>query len=210
MNRLIIIISILGLILSATLAPFGFANSFSQQDSPLTANLIGIKINPQNPSNPEFIINFENKHLNKSQQRAQFNKLVHYFQDAVSVPGNNLWVDPYQKSKNISRKFGKTDLGHDLLAQSYRFKKLAFSLHYYHKIWFVPGNVVISQKSNSLYIKKAPLKIMTDPSVKGQINRSVLLKIESYVNESNDFYLFRQFYKVIILANLYKQKMASK
>lgn len=208
MNKPMVSFSIIGFILSTALAPFGLANTFSQHETPLTADFIGIKIDPRNPSNPDFIINFNNERLNKSQQKAQFNKLVHYFQDAVSVPNKNLWVDPYQKSRNISKKFGKTDLGHDLLAQSYRFKELAFSNHYYHKIWFVPGNVVISQKFNSFYIKKASLRIMTDPSDKEQINNSVLTKIESAVNESKDFYRLRQLYNAIILATLYKRQIS--
>ena len=103
---------------------------------PYTPLLVkGLKVNPNNPSEFNFIVDTGDTHLNENEFREESIKLIKYFLASLTTPEDDLWVNlsPYEKDRIIPQGFGKTEMGRDLLAQDYLLKQLTASLIYPQK-----------------------------------------------------------------------------
>lgn len=94
----------------------------------------GIKINPQNPMQFDFLIAQGDSGLKAGDKglQEQSQRLIKYFLACLAIPEEDLWVNlsPYEKDRMIPDTLGKTELGTDLLAQDYILKQLTASLIY--------------------------------------------------------------------------------
>jgi len=101
----------------------------------MPASLIGIKVNPQNPLELNFLIEPGDKALSEVQKRNEYLKLIKYFLAALTTPEKDMWVNlsPYEGNRIIANDFGQTQIGCDLLAQDYILKQLTASLIYPQK-----------------------------------------------------------------------------
>jgi len=152
----------------------------------------GITVHPENPLELDFIINNGNSHLHGEALEKESIKLIKYFLASLTVPEDELWVNlsPYEEGKIISKSFGKTEMGRDLLAQDYILKQLTASLMYpedelgtrfwervyekafelygtidipmntFNKVWIVPQEAVVYEKGKSAFVIKSKLKVM--------------------------------------------------
>jgi hypothetical protein len=91
--------------------------------------LRGLKINPKNPLNMEFIID-PGTDGKVDQEKASL--LIKYFLAALTIPQENLWVNlsTYEQNRVIPPSLSQTDLGADMLAQDYILKQVAASITY--------------------------------------------------------------------------------
>jgi len=147
--------------------------------------LKGLKIDPNNPLNLEFIIDTMGKET-VSADEAQ--RLVNYFLTAVAVPQEDLWVNlsPYEKDRVVTDELGKTVLGEELLTQDYLLKQLSSSLtdpnsnlgkeywssvpsagsgigsETFNKIWIMPDKAQVYENGNRVFVTEATLKVMSD------------------------------------------------
>jgi len=92
----------------------------------------GIKINPNNPFQFDFIVDTGDSGLRDEKLRDESTRLIKYFLTSLTVPEDDLWVNlsPYEQEKIIPNQFGITEMGRDLLAQDYLLKQVAASLIY--------------------------------------------------------------------------------
>lgn len=101
---------------------------------PLTPPLlIGLKIHPEHPLKFDFFLDRgDAKKLDGDQLKDESTKLIKYFLAAFTIPRQDLWVNlsPYEKERIISKEFGLTEMGRDLLVQDYFLKQLLASLNY--------------------------------------------------------------------------------
>jgi len=154
----------------------------------------GITVHPENPLEFDFIINTGDAKLEGQVLREEFHKLVNYFLAALTVPEQEVWVNlsPYEKDQMISRNFGDTEMGRDLLAQDYMLKQLTASLMYpeeelggkfwrqvyrkaqdkygttnvpittFAKVWIVPDQAVVYEQGANAVVLKSHLKVMLE------------------------------------------------
>ena len=96
------------------------------------ALLKGIKVNPNNPLQFNFLIDQGETPLSEHKKETEYQKLIKYFLAALTIPEDELWVNlsPYEKDRIVPEKFGQTEMGRDLLAQDYLLKQLTASLLY--------------------------------------------------------------------------------
>ncbi|MFA5261136.1 MAG: M48 family metallopeptidase, partial [Candidatus Omnitrophota bacterium] len=94
--------------------------------------LKGIKVDPQQPFQFDFILDSGNADLPPAQLKEEAGKLIRYFLASLTIPEDDLWVNlsPYEKDRIIPAEFGETEMGRDLLAQDYILKQLTASLIY--------------------------------------------------------------------------------
>ena len=94
------------------------------------AVLTGIKINPDNPLEFDFLIRPGDKSLSGNLKQEEYMKLVKYFMAAVTMPEKDMWVNlsPYEGNRILPTDFAQTEVGRDLLAQDYMLKQLTASL----------------------------------------------------------------------------------
>ncbi len=94
--------------------------------------LKGIQIFPDNPLRFDFFIDNGDAALPDEALKEESSRLIKYFLAALTVPGEELWVNlsPYEKDRIIPPEFGVTEMGRDLLAQDYILKQLTASLVY--------------------------------------------------------------------------------
>jgi chemotaxis receptor (MCP) glutamine deamidase CheD len=92
----------------------------------------GIRINPQNPLQFDFIVDPADSGFKAEALKEESTKLIKYFLAALTVPEADLWVNlsPYEKDRIIPEAFGYTEMGRDLLAQDYILKQITASLMY--------------------------------------------------------------------------------
>ncbi|MCA9399186.1 MAG: hypothetical protein KC618_05525, partial [Candidatus Omnitrophica bacterium] len=92
--------------------------------------LKGLILNPQNPFEFEFIIDTGDFDNQSPETVDEGQKCIDYFLTAITVPGNDLWVNlsPLEPDRIIPDAFGKTEMGRDLLAQDYLLKQLTSML----------------------------------------------------------------------------------
>ena len=141
--------------------------------------LKGLKINPDNPLEMEFIIDSANK---KTVTKDEASKLIQYFLAAVTVPQEDLWVNlsPYEADRVVTDSLGQTELGTELLSQDYLLKQFSSSLtdpntelgkHYwnkaeltsaFNKIWIVPGESEVYESGDQVFVTKATLDVQSD------------------------------------------------
>lgn len=120
-------------------------------------NLQGIKIYPDNPFRLDFMIDPGETQLSADELKIESEKLIKYFLASITVPERDLWVNlsPYEPDKIIPHKFGKTDMGRDLLQQDYLLKEMSASLMY-------PDTEVGKEFWNRIYEKMDAIYGTTD------------------------------------------------
>ncbi|MFH1768085.1 MAG: hypothetical protein ABH858_02850, partial [Candidatus Omnitrophota bacterium] len=153
--------------------------------------LKGLRLDPQNPLNIEFIIDTADRGKISQEEAAP---LIKYFLAALTIPEENIWVNlsPYEQDKIAPDSLGQTDLGKDLLSQDYLLKQLLSSLTYpesqtgrdfwqetykevaqiahttnlpintFNKIWIVPEKAEVYENGNMALITDASLKTMLE------------------------------------------------
>lgn len=168
--------------------PAQFVNLSSAYSFPV---LKGLKFDPQNPIEMEFVIDTADQ---KNISREEAAKLVRYFLAGLTIPAKDIWVNmsPYEKDKIIPAVLAETDLGKDLLGQDYILKQISSSLTYpesdigkdfwiktygavaevahtakipvntFNKIWIVPDEAAVYEGANMAIVTKAKLKTMLD------------------------------------------------
>ena len=92
--------------------------------------LAGLTIDPNNPLRFDFLISDGEDIKEERASQDEAKKLVRYFLSALTIPEKDLWVNlsPYEPERLIPEDVGKTELGHELLAQDYLLKQLSASL----------------------------------------------------------------------------------
>ncbi len=102
----------------------------SQSYTPVIVN--GIKINPDNPFEFDFVIDTGDDRLAGDDLERESKKLINYFLAALTVPEDQLWVNlsPYEDQRIIADGLVRTEMGRDMLAQDYLLKQLMASLMY--------------------------------------------------------------------------------
>jgi uncharacterized protein YcbK (DUF882 family) len=95
--------------------------------------LKGIKINAGNPFRFDFIIDMgDSQAQDKQVVKDESIKLIKFFLASLTIPEKDLWVNlsPYEKGRIISKNFGDTVMGEQLLAQDYLLKQITASIIY--------------------------------------------------------------------------------
>ena len=132
--------------------------------------LKGLRIDPKNPLNIDFIIDTAN---DTKIDEKQASRLIRYFLAAITIPKEELWVNlsPYETDRIVTDKMSVTDLGTDMLEQDFFLKQLSSSLTFpetelgkkywsqingsvddsLNKIWIVPNRIGIFEKNNTVY-----------------------------------------------------------
>jgi len=143
---LLIIISFLAS--SIILLPDSYAQSTLNIPEPGTMVLLssaytpvlikGLKINPNNPLNLDFIVSTGNDDgaiSNRPYLKDESQKLIKYFFAALTLPEQDVWVNlsPYEKDRIVPKLTGETEMGRDMLAQDYLLKQITASLIYPEK-----------------------------------------------------------------------------
>jgi len=92
--------------------------------------LKGIKVNPANPLNFDFILDQGDSSV--PSVRSTATRLIKYFLASLTIPEKDLWVNlsPYEKDRIVPDSFGQTEMGRDLLAEDYMLKQITASLIY--------------------------------------------------------------------------------
>lgn len=153
--------------------------------------LRGLRLNPDNPFDIEFIVDVSDK---EEVTRREASRLISYFLAGLTIPENNLWVNlsPYEKNRIVPLKLGETDLGKDLLGQDYVLKQITASLTYpensigrnywdktysrlkkivgsakvpvntFNKVWIVPEDSLVYENNNTAMVLEADLKAMLE------------------------------------------------
>lgn len=147
--------------------------------------LKGLKIDPKNPLQIEFIIDTANRGDISTQETET---LVSYFLAGLTMPQESLWVNlsPYEKDRVVDQKLGQTDMGKDLLGQDYILKQLSSSLTHpdtplgkaywsienrksksemqnaFNKIWITPESAEVEEENNLVLISKSSLDVKTE------------------------------------------------
>jgi len=156
--------------------------------------LRGIMIDPDNPFHFDFIIDTGNLELDPDQIEAETRKVIKYFLASLTVPEDELWVNlsPYEHDRMIPEKFGRTEMGRDLLAQDYMLKQVTASLTYpenelgekfwstvyakaykqfgttqipvdtFNKVWIMPDSAVVYENQDTAYVQESRLKVMLE------------------------------------------------
>ncbi len=111
-----------------SLTPPGEMVFASQSFDPVV--LSGIKVNPNNPFQFDFIVDHGSQPIDEEYLGAQTQNLIHYFLAALAVSDDEMWVNlsPNEKNRIIAPHFGQTIMGRDLLAQDYLLKQITSSL----------------------------------------------------------------------------------
>ncbi|MGE0267265.1 MAG: HEAT repeat domain-containing protein [Candidatus Omnitrophota bacterium] len=96
------------------------------------AIMTGLRINPQNPLEFDFIIDTGDNNLQGEELSRESKKLINYFLTTLTVPNDELWVNlsPNEANRIIADDLVKTEMGRDMLAQDYLLKQLMASLMY--------------------------------------------------------------------------------
>jgi len=141
--------------------------------------LRGLRLNPKNPLNIEFIID---PGTQKTVNNEEAGLLVKYFLAALTIPKENLWVNlsPYEQNRIIPQALSQTELGEDMLGQDYLLKQLASSLTYpesksgqaywndlkdnkaFNRVWISADQAQVYEGKNVVLITKASLKVQTE------------------------------------------------
>ena len=156
--------------------------------------LQGVNIYPNDPFLLKFIVDKGDSQASDEDLKKESERLIKYFLAALTVPEKEMWVNlsPYEKNRIIPDGFGKTTMGHDLLAQDYVLKQMASALmnpdkelgqkfwsrvysqakeqfgtteipmDTFNKVWIVPEGSVIYEHEKGAFIIKSHLKVMQE------------------------------------------------
>jgi len=224
----------------------GFAPAAFSHASPYAANalneflplsakstpvsLIGLKLNPGNPLDFNFLLESGTGKPTSQQLKAEAQKSAEYFLAALAIPEKDLWVNlsPLEKDRIIPDTLSVTRMGADMLGQDYFLKRLAASLTYpetesgkkywagmnngqiqsMNKVWIVPDKAVVYESNDRAIISKAHLKAMVeDNNGSAAFKKNILPAIEEEVNNGANFAQLRQMYHALLLAVWFKRKL---
>lgn len=92
--------------------------------------LKGMLVEPDNPTNPKFIIDSGNSNAKGNTLTQEERKLIEYFRAALTIDEKDLWVNlsAYESNRMIPPALGGTRLGRDILEQDCALKCFAASL----------------------------------------------------------------------------------
>lgn len=95
-----------------------------------TPTLRGIRVNPKNAFDLDFIIDQGTSSLSNQELKSETQRMVKYFLAILTIPQGDLWVNlsPYEKNRVSTDELGITVAGRDMLAQDYLLKQLTASL----------------------------------------------------------------------------------
>jgi len=197
-------ILIIATFLTAQVCPIAHAQNVSNLPLPgvmvtmspgFTPTIVrGITVHPDNPLRFDFIVDTGDEHLEGEEFKKEAEKLIKYFLASLTIPEEELWVNlsPYEKNRIITKDFGLTDMGIDLLGQDYILKQLTASLIYpeddlgnkfwqnvykkaeqkygtkeipvntFNKVWIVPDKAVVYEYNGSAFIVERHLKVMLE------------------------------------------------
>ncbi len=171
------------------LLPIGNMLNLTQPYAPVTVK--GLKINPENPFQFDFIIDPGDSGMEGEVLQEESTKLIKYFLASLTVPESDLWVNlsPYEEDRIIPEQFGMTEMGRELLAQDYLLKQLTSSLMYpedggvgqkfwerikqksgldnipvntFNKVWIVPEEATVYEGDGVAYVVESRLKVMLE------------------------------------------------
>lgn len=197
--------------------------------------LRGLKIDPENPFNFQFVVDTANK---GSVDKAESTKLIKYFLAGLTAKNEDIWVNlsPYEKDRITSDVLADTDLGKALLEQDYLLKQLSASLTHpdsdtgidywdkfsiddsqfsaenadLSKIWISPDISEVYEQGNTVLITKATLKVDTQSEsseVDAAALSALLPAVTKEINNGKNFANLRQIYHSLILADWFKDKL---
>jgi len=95
--------------------------------------LKGLKINPDNPFQFDFMVNKGAFASNdKGLLEPEIQRMIKYFFAGLTVSAQDVWVNlsPYERNRIIPDVLSRTEMGRDLLAQDYLLKQVVSSLTY--------------------------------------------------------------------------------
>ena len=149
--------------------------------------LKGLRLDPKNPLQFEFIIDAADQQTVSEEDAAD---IIKYFLAGLTIPQEDIWVNlsPYEKNRITSPSLAGTDAGKDLLAQDFILKQLSASLTYpetalgkkfwdkidtvgadlvsarnfFNKIWIAPDACEVYEAGDTAYLTKATLKTMME------------------------------------------------
>ncbi len=178
--------------MAQSLPPVGTMLSLSSGYTPTIVR--GLVLHPENLLVFDFVVDTGNTQIQGKELSAESNKLIKYFLASLTIPEEEKWVNlsPYEKDRIISKNFGTTDMGKDLLEQDYILKQLTASLIYpdsesgkkfwdkiykktkeasggqaipvntFNKVWIIPDVAQIYEKDNSAFVLDSHLKVMLE------------------------------------------------
>ena len=184
--------------------------------------LRGLKLDPKNPLNIQFIIDPGSQ---KTVDKNDAGLLVKYFLAALTIPKENLWVNlsPYEANRIIPDALSQTELGEDMLGQDYLLKQLASSMTYpettagkaywndsnnnqsLNKVWISAGKAQVYEGKNVVLITKSSLKASLEQD-NPAFKQNILPMVEAEVNTGKNFAQLRQIYNAVILGLWFKTK----
>ena len=154
----------------------------------------GMKIDPNNPLAFNFLVDPGQNAMTEAQKKTEYTKLIKYFLASLTTPESDMWVNlsPYEHSRIISKNFGGTEMGRDMLAQDYLLKQLTASLMYpedalgkkfwdriyervrtefgntqvpvntFNKVWILPQSATVYEKGNVAMVVESHLQVMME------------------------------------------------
>jgi hypothetical protein len=158
--------------------------TLSQTSAP--AMLKGIRINPNNLFNIEFVIDPGDQKIIPSSETS---RLIQYFLAGLTMPQKDIWVNlsPYESTRIMKDELARTDLGKDLLIGDYVLKQLAASLtdprsalgkefwstddrtsKDFHKVWITPQHANVITTDQAAFIQSASLNVLTEDDYKAR------------------------------------------
>ncbi len=96
------------------------------------AVLRGLKVNPEEPFQFEFVLDPGQEKFSQPEMSEQAERMIRYFFAALTIPEKDLWVNlsPQEKDRVVPDELGQTDLGRDMLTQDYLLKQFTATLTY--------------------------------------------------------------------------------
>lgn len=148
------------------------------------AVLRGLKVNPDNPLEFDFILEGPGY---QEDLRDDAKDMINYFLSALTFSKDSLWVNlsPYEEDRVIEDAVARTELGQDMLEQDYILKQLVSSATYpesdigrdywqkinseadkvqtsFNKVWVVSKEASVIEHENMVLIDNAVLEAKTE------------------------------------------------
>ena len=156
--------------------------------------LRGFRIDAANPLLFDFIVDQGLSRSDKAKLVEEGKRLIKYFLTALTVPSAELWVNlsPYEADRIISDKFGRTEMGRDLLEQDRLLKERTASLldpnnpvgaefwkrlnaramaefgtvdipvDTFNKVWIMPDKARVLERGQNVYVVDAQMKVLLE------------------------------------------------
>lgn len=172
-----------------------------QSEAVATPVLRGLRLDPTNPLNIDFVVDTGDKKAINQEEAA---RLIRYFIAGLTVAEGDVWVNlsPYEEDRVTSDSLLNAELGDELLEQDYILKQLSSSVTYpesetgkefwasarekmaqqgivgdlpmdtFNKIWIAPNTAEIYENGTTALINEASLKAMLEQDYLAAKNNS--------------------------------------